>query len=137
MRFCLCLLALSLGWACAADSLPGGTLRGKLFVRAGKAPAIEMPDHKLVALDGDDSTLKILHDQRLNGFAVEARGHFTGPGQFQADPIHTRGLLVRQDGRLKMITYFCEVCNIRSFTPGPCVCCQKETALELRDPDEQ
>ena len=102
MRFCLCLLALALSLVYAADSLRSTTLRGRLSVRAGKPPALETADHKLVALDGDDSTLKILHDRRVNGFEVEARGHFTAPGQFQIDPIHSRSLLVRQDGRLKM-----------------------------------
>jgi len=27
------------------------------------------------------------------------------------------------------------VCGIRAYTPGPCVCCQAETELDLRDPD--
>jgi hypothetical protein len=27
------------------------------------------------------------------------------------------------------------VCNIRAYTPGPCVCCQRETTLDLIDPD--
>jgi hypothetical protein len=86
-------------------------------------------------LDGDDSMQKILQDPRLNGFDVEAKGHFTSAGRFLIDPIHTHSMLVRKDGRLKMISYFCDICNIRSYTPGPCVCCQKETVLDLQDPD--
>jgi hypothetical protein len=35
-----------------------------------------------------------------------------------------------------MITYWCDVCSIRAYTPGPCVCCQQETTLDLRDPDK-
>ncbi len=137
MRYCLCLLALAVGALHAAESLPGEALQGTLRLRAGQPPAVETVDHKLVTLAGDDSTGKILHDQRLDGFAVEARGHFTAPGQFLIDPVHTHSLLVRKDGRLRMIAYFCEVCNIRSYTPGPCVCCQRETVLDLRDPDEK
>ena len=35
-----------------------------------------------------------------------------------------------------MVTYWCEVCAIRSYTPGLCVCCRDETTLDLRDPDQ-
>lgn len=130
-----CLLALMAGSLFAADLRPGVTLRGKLLVREGKGAAIETEDHKLVALAGDDTTSKLLSDGRLNGFEVEARGRFTAPDRFQIDPSHTRSLLVRQEGKLKLITYWCDICSIRAYTPGPCVCCQKETTLDLRDPD--
>lgn len=135
MRICLCLLALTI--TCfAADVHPNTvTLRGKLQVTVSGA-SIETADRRHVALDGDSQTQKLLHDTRLNGFTVEAKGHYTAPDRFLIDPIHTRALLVRKDGALKMITYWCDVCSIRSFTPGPCVCCQKETTLDLRDPDD-
>lgn len=134
MRFCLCLLAVAMG-CLAADSHTSVTLRGKLLVD-GNSAAIETPDHKRIAVDGDNQTRKVLHDTRLDGFSVEAKGHFTAPDRFLIDPIHTRALLVRKDGALKMITYWCNVCSIRSFTPGPCVCCQRETTIDLRDPDD-
>ncbi len=134
MRYCLCLLVLAAGWGYGQP--PSETLRGTLLIAAGQAPAVETAGHKLVTLDGDEDTCKIIHDVRLNGFLVEAKGHFTAMDRFLIDPLYTRALLVRQDGRLKRITYFCDVCNIRAYTPGPCVCCQRETTLDLRDPDE-
>lgn len=135
MRTSLCLLALVIS-CFAADVRPTTvTLRGKLLVNDAGA-SIETADHKQVALDGDSQTRKILHDARLNGFDVEAKGHYTAPAHFLIDPIHTRSLLVRKDGGLKLISYWCDVCSIRSVTPGPCVCCQKETTLDLRDPDQ-
>ncbi|HUI56054.1 MAG TPA: hypothetical protein VLY04_13855 [Bryobacteraceae bacterium] len=135
VRYCLCSFVIAVISLFAAE-LPSETLRGKIRIHEGKPAAVETADHKLVVLDGDESTKKILNDERLNGFQVEARGRFTAEGKFLIDPIHTRALLVRQDGRLKMITYFCEVCNIRAYTPGNCVCCQRETTLDLRDPDQ-
>ena len=120
----------------AADSHPGETLRGKLVLGNGKPPAVETADHKRVILDGDEPTRQVLGDRRLNGFEVEAKGRFTAADRFLIDPIHTRSMLVRQDGKLRMVTYWCDICSIRSFTPGPCVCCQRETTLDLRDPDE-
>ena len=127
---------LAAGSALAADSRPGETLRGKLVLDDGKPPALETAQHKLVTLDGDEPTRKVLGDPGLNGFDVEAKGRFTAPDRFLIDPIHTRALLVRQGGKLRMITYWCDTCSIRSFTPGPCVCCQRETTLDLHDPDE-
>jgi hypothetical protein len=123
-------------FALAADLHAGETLRGKLVLRDGKPPVVETAEHKLVTLDGDEPTRKVLGDLRLNGFEVEAKGRFTAPDRFLIDPIHTRSMLVRQDGKLRMVTYWCDICSIRSFTPGPCVCCQRETTLDLRDPDE-
>jgi hypothetical protein len=122
--------------ALGADPQPGETLRGKLVLGERKPPVVETAEHKLVTLDGDEPTRKVLGDQRLNGFDIEAKGRFTAPDRFLIDPIHTRALLVRQGGKLRMITYWCDTCSIRSFTPGPCVCCQRETTLDLHDPDE-
>jgi len=135
MRFCLCFLALAAGLVYAAPPTPGtATLRGKLIVTKGKPAAVETAENKLVVLDGDESTRSILQDERLNGFEVEAKGRFTAPDRFLIDPIHTHGLMVRKDGHLKLITYFCDTCNIRAYTPGLCVCCQRETRLDLIDP---
>ena len=121
----------------AADLRPGVVLRGKLRVREGQPATLETADRKLITLEGDDTTSKLLGDGRLSGYEVEARGRFTAPDRFRIDPSHTQSLMVRQDGRLKLITYWCDVCSIRAYTPGPCVCCQRETTVDLRDPDKQ
>jgi hypothetical protein len=134
MRFCVCLLAIAAGLA-AADFHPGQPLRGKLSIRDGKPATLETSDRKSFTLDGDETTMKVLSDTRLNGFEVEIRGHITAPGRFLIDPTHTRSLLVRKDGKLKLISYWCDVCSIRAYTPGPCVCCQRETTIDLLDPD--
>ena len=71
-----------------------------------------------------------------NGFEAQAKGQFTAPDRFVVAPSHTHPLLVHaKDGHLKLVSYWCDVCTIRSYTPGPCVCCQKETTLDLIDPD--
>ena len=135
MRFCLCILALATA-ALAADTQPTVTVRGKLAVHEGQPATLETTDHKTVSLDGDETTRKVLGDQRLNGFELQVKGHYTAPGRFQIDPTHTHSTLVNKDGHLKMVTYWCEVCAIRSYTPGLCVCCRDETTLDLRDPDQ-
>jgi len=112
-------------------------LRGKLMQRDGQPPALQTADGRLVTLEGDEAALKVLNDKRLNGTDLEAAGHFTAADHFQVDPNHARTVLARKDGKLKMITYWCDTCSIRSYEPGPCWCCQAETVLELRDPDQQ
>jgi hypothetical protein len=137
MRVCVWIAVLA-GAVLWASETPGGvTLRGKLILHAGNPAVVETGDHRRITLEGDESTSKVLADQRLNGFEVEARGRFTAPDHFLIDPFHTRGLMARQGGKLKLITYYCDVCDIRTNTPGPCVCCQRETTLELRDPDRR
>jgi hypothetical protein len=140
-----CLAAACLAAACLAQTpkpatvrgtLPA-TLRGTLVQRPGKPPAVETPDHRIVSLDGDEPTKGVLNDKRLAGFDLEAKGRFTAPDQFLVDPIHTKAMFVHKDGHVKVITYWCDVCSIRTYTPGPCWCCQKETLLDLRDPDQE
>jgi hypothetical protein len=136
MRVCLCWLALAALSLHATTAPKSETVRGKLVVGSGVAPVLETAGHQRIALDGDAPTRKVLHDPRVNGFQVEARGHYTAPGKFLIDPQHTRALVVMDGGKPKMITYWCDVCSIRAYTPGPCVCCQKDTDLDLRDIDE-
>jgi hypothetical protein len=91
----------------------------------------------MIALHGDDPTMGVLRDKRLDGVDLEAIGHFESPDRFEVDGIHTRALFVHKDGKRLMITYWCDVCYIRTYTPGVCWCCQKYTDLDLRESDDQ
>lgn len=88
-----------------------------------------------VQLTGDEPTLGVLKDDRLAGADFEAYGAFESPSRFRIDPIHTRNLFVWKNSKKFMVTYWCEVCAIRTYTPGECMCCQEKTELDLRDPD--
>ena len=134
MRFCLTFLAMA-ACLCAAALPAPTTVRGRLSVHPNAPATIETADRQTITLSADDTISKVLNDDRLNGFEVEAKGHFTATNKFQIDPSHTIPFLVRKDGHLNMVTYWCETCSIRDYTPGPCRCCQKETVLDLRDPD--
>src|ERR1051326_1830110 len=79
--------------ACFADGAATPSIRGQLTPRDGK-PALELNDHKLVPLDGDEPTRGVLKDKRLAGADLEATGHFTKPDLFLVDPIHTKALHV-------------------------------------------
>jgi hypothetical protein len=136
MRVCVLFLACVL-LPCLGQTPKSETLRGRLAQPDGGPPALETAVHKMIRLDGDEATRGVIGDQRLKGVEMEAKGHFTAPDRFLIDPIHTKAVLVHKDGRLKLVTYWCDVCSIRTYSPGPCWCCQKETTLDLRDPDEK
>ena len=136
MRLGVLLLSGCLAAACFGENPKPASIRGTLLQRPGKPPAIETADHHIISLDGDAPTQGVLNDKRLGGFDLEVKGHFTAPDHFLVDPIHTRAMFVHRDGHLKVITYWCDTCSIRTYAPGPCWCCQKETTLDLRDPDQ-
>ncbi len=123
--------------ACAlASDVPGISIRGKLTRSPDKQPALDPGNHKLIYLKGDHDTMDVLNDERLAGADLEAIGHFTEPDHFTIGPITSKSMFVHKDGKRLMITYWCDVCYIRTYSPGKCVCCQKYTDLDLRDHDE-
>jgi hypothetical protein len=107
-------------------------VRGKLIA----GPAVRTVDGRTIALSGDDPTMAVLDDSRLTGVDLEAHGHTIAPNQFAIDKIHTRSLFAYQNGKKLMVTYWCDVCYIRTFSPGACWCCQDYTKLDLIDPDK-
>jgi hypothetical protein len=113
----------------------GTALRGKLASAPDGKPALKTADGKLIPLTGDEDTIGVLKDQRLAGADFEVIGAFAGD-QFKVNPIHTRAMFVHKDGKRLMVTYWCDVCAIRTYTPGICWCCREETALDLREPDK-
>src|ERR1700693_6102751 len=92
---------------CLADSpkapaTPSAAVHGKLIQRENQPPAIETADHKLIVLAGDEATGHVLHDKRLAGLDLEAKGHFTAADRFQVDPFYTRALYAIKDGKRLM-----------------------------------
>src|ERR1041385_5965601 len=124
------------GLAGTADSAQT-SVKGKLIQHKDAPSVLEVEGGKNVTLSGDDDTQKVLHDPRLAGLTVEALGHFTAPDQFAVGPIYDKNMFVLKDGKRLRITYWCDVCSIRTYSPGVCVCCQKWTDLDLRDPNQE
>jgi hypothetical protein len=111
------------------------SIRGKLIRTPDSKPALDVPRRGLIPLDGDGPTLGVLKDPRLSGVELEALGRFKAEKLFEIGPIHTRSMFVHRDGRRLFISYWCELCSIRTYTPGICWCCQQDTALDLREKD--
>lgn len=120
-------------WVAAAMSpLKGASARLRGVLRQNSE--LETPEGKRIRLEGDTETSAVLRDKRLFGSEVEAVGDQAGEGRFRIEPIHESGLFVFRNGKPLVVTYWCEVCSIRTYSPGICMCCQEETALDLREP---
>jgi hypothetical protein len=113
------------------------SVKGKLVQHTGRPSVVRTESGQEIALSGDDDTQKVLHDPRLAGATLEAVGHFTSPGQFMVEPRYENNMFVLKDGKRLRITYWCDICSIRTYAPGTCVCCQKWTDLDLRDPNRE
>lgn len=124
MRALLALVVVALllgGPSLAAEQ----TLRGRLRQEPGKTPVIQTADGKSYTVSGDEFTRAQMADPKLNGREVELEGRFTGPGQIEASKIFTV-----KDGKRFKVTYWCDVCSIRTHMPGRCMCCQAQTELQ-------
>ena len=117
--------------ALKADA-PKTAVRGK-FNAVGQ---LTTPKGK-VKLKGDEATEKVLADARLNGMDFEALGRFTKDNEFTISPIHERAIWAYRAGQRLMVTYWCPVCYIRTYSPGECWCCQDDTLLDLKDPNSK
>ena len=115
---------------------PSTALRGHLRQEKGKSPVIETADHKFVALDGDDPTMAIMNDARLKDADVEVLGHPGVQGHFEIHQIFLPSVFVYKDGKRLQVSYWCDVCYIRTSSPGKCWCCQKYTDLDLIEPEQ-
>jgi hypothetical protein len=124
------------GFAATADRAQE-SVKGKLVQHDDAPVLLKTDDGKTVTLTGDEGTQKVLHDPRLSGVNLEALGHFNSPDQFAVGPIYEKNMFVLKDGKRQRITYWCDVCSIRTYEPGVCVCCQKWTDLDLRDPNQE
>jgi hypothetical protein len=113
---------------------PQASLRGKLVQREGRAPTIETLDRKLITADGEPETMAVLNDKQLAGSDMELLGRYAGPDRFAVGPFYTStSIVVHKDGKRFTVSYWCPVCSIRAYTPGKCVCCQRETQLDLEE----
>jgi hypothetical protein len=130
-RFLLVLVAVLAGFGAQQQ-----TLRGLLAVDSEGHPVLKLPHGEAVRLEGDSPTRAVLADERLRGRELEVIGRKLAEGRFEVGPIHLKSMWVIENGKRLLITYWCPVCSIRTYSPGKCQCCQEETQLDLKEPAE-
>ncbi len=98
------------------------SVQGKLQISGGKA-AVLLDAGTSVTLVSDNSDIAAtLGDERIAGRQVKLLGVSLADGSFSVRQIY----VVRGDS-LYRIVYFCATCNITTFAPGDCACCQQPT----------
>jgi hypothetical protein len=120
---------LAIPFAALAGRAASESLRGRLAERA----TLDAGGRR-VELAGEKETLAVLGDSRLIGSELELIGEFKAPGRFEIGPFYqSKSMFVHRGGKRYTISYWCEICSIRTYTPGICVCCQQETELSLQE----
>ncbi len=109
-------------WLVAAPAQESA-IDGRLVVEPGKPAAVEM-EGKSVPLTSERKSIRdTLQDARISGKRLKLIGRQRPDGSFEVDEFY----VVRPDGSLYRLVYFCDVCNITRFGPGKCECCQQPT----------
>lgn len=101
------------------DSVFGCGNQSSRFAIVGK-------DAKLHSFDPADSLTAIFSDERVRSRELQVTARLNAKGQLELIKVQSL-----REGKLYNIYYFCEICNIRAYAPGPCPCCRNE--LEFRE----
>lgn len=81
---------------------------------------------KLHNFEPADASTAIFTDARVRSRDLQVTARLNAKGRLELIKVQS----IREE-RLYDIYYFCEICNIRAYAPGPCPCCQNE--LEFRE----
>jgi hypothetical protein len=111
---------------------PSATITGKLAM-VDKAPVLRVDGKEIRLVSDDEYAPLILRDERLLSRTVHLEGQWKEQGRvFEVTHIHTV-----KEGKEFRVAYYCPICNIWAFKPGPCVCCLQPVELrELGDGEE-
>lgn len=112
----------------------GETARVRGRLSGGDPVTVKTAEGRVVTLEADKPSMAVLHDERVIREEFQAVGEYVAPERFRVNPIHKKAMFVVREGKPLVITYWCAVCAIRTYSPGPCQCCQEETELDPRDP---
>ncbi len=121
-----CICPLLLAQSAAAN------IRGTLKLNSSGKPILAAKQAE-VPITGDDPTMAVFLDKRVHGLEFELTGALQPNGVFYTGPIHTKAMYVLRGGQRLFVTYWCDVCSIRTYSPGVCWCCQEETDLDIRE----
>ncbi len=127
------------------DQIPGAAERSLAVVR-GRVVCLDprglhdavgcsdaTPYFGLVSADGkrykflsSDSSTAMFADSRVRQRELQVTAKLLPDDKLEIITVQSI-----RDGKLYDLYYFCELCNITAYAPGPCVCCRQE--LEFRE----
>ena len=138
MRLIIAICALGLAIPAFAASPAGAgapassEIRGKLIQPESGPVSLDTGSVK-IEIRADKDSDSVLHDRRLAPLEIALHGHAIDATHFQLDPFFLKPVYAVKNGKEMLVTYYCDVCSIRYYTPGRCVCCQQETRVDLHD----
>jgi hypothetical protein len=138
MRLILAICALVVAIPAFAASPAGASapasseIRGKL-IQPDSGPVSLVTGSTKIEIRADKDSESILRDRRLAPLEIALHGHAVDATHFRLDPFFLKPINAVKDGKEMLVTYYCDVCSIRYYTPGRCVCCQEETRVDLHD----
>ena len=128
------LAALACATLFAAASAERVTVRGAIEIADHDGanegwPAIYLvadSGERLELISDEPDTLHTWSDPELKDRTWELEGF-----RLDGDRFEVRKMFTIKDGKRYQVTYYCEICHITSYRPGPCMCCQEK--VELRE----
>src|SRR5512140_3013497 len=85
-------------------------------------PVLRVKD-KAYKLETSDEEIDLtLEDKRVAGRTLQVEGKWKNPQTFEVQRFFSV-----HDGKLFRVTYYCNSCNITTYKPGLCMCCQNPT----------
>ena len=100
----------------------GTTVLAGSLAHQNDAPILKVKERSYILTSADNSILTTLADVRNRGRQLELHGRWKNPETFVVERF-----LVRREGKLFKLVYYCDVCNITTYQPGPCDCCREPT----------
>ncbi|HEY7546738.1 MAG TPA: hypothetical protein VID27_17735, partial [Blastocatellia bacterium] len=86
--------------------------------------ALESKDGKLYRFLPTDVLTAMFADERVRQMELQITGLLRAKDQLEIVKVQAV-----KDGVLHDVYYYCYVCNITAYAPGPCVCCGKDVEL--------
>jgi len=83
-------------------------------------------DRKFYTVSPDDEMASLFSDARVRERDLQITALLHDKDRLEITKVQS----IKQ-GKLYDIYYFCELCNIKAYGPGPCPCCRNE--LEFRE----
>ena len=114
--------------AASEDNAPLVILRGRIECLNGACDkfGLKATDQKNYTFLEVDELAAIFLDPRVRSRELQITAKLLTKDRLEI--IKVKSVV---NGRIHDLYYFCEVCNITAYVPGPCPCCRKE--LELRE----
>ena len=98
------------------------SVQGKLRISVGGAAVLVDAGKPVPLVSENRDIAATLGDERISGRQVKLVGIWLRNGSFSV-----RQFYVVKGDSLYRLVYFCATCNITTFAPGDCACCQQPT----------